>query len=240
MTQAFNADTINQLYNNIRTLFNRRQAIAAMPLTHEEYLNVFVPANLRDAFRAVAGTIDNKTFRNWKWLSSPNAHASGPVLGDEMLACSIKFNALAPPVPRVLEVQPDADPEILERIGAWIERGGDCSREFGRVNLVLASLNKEFSRVAIRYYWPTIIALCNADRSTLSLGKELQELRMPAKLKPLPRGLLTACRQTSETVAIAQLLPEKVEDQAEKSDISISIQTGQYYREPCGTFYGMG
>ena len=234
MANAFSNTIINNLHSNIRTLYHRRKQVGKLVLTNEEYIQTFVPHEARELFRDITPLMAfDKFFYRWDL----------PRYDNSALNATLHIDSHAPvPVPRELRMQPDAPKEIVERIYQWTEHGGDVSRDFGRVGRVLSILNENFSRTAIRYYWPTILALCSENPQTKDLVQELQEMRQPVKLNPLPLGLPLACRQTAETIATARLIPADIDETTLPHElagrVTIGIVEGQHYIEPFGAFYG--
>jgi hypothetical protein len=235
MANAFNNSTINNLQNNVRTLYYRRRMVGKLILTNEEYIQTFVPVEARDMFRDIAPLVATERYNHKFELRLQH---DKPALNAYLHMSEV---GVTPPVPRVLHIQRDAPKEIIERMVTWSERGGDVSREFGRVSKVLEILNHSFSRVAIRYYWPTILAICSESDATKPLVQELQELRAPAKLKQLPPGLARAMRLTAETVATARLIPTDVdkEERINAGEVLIDIASGQQYTEEFGYYWGL-
>jgi hypothetical protein len=236
MPAAFSRSTMDRLQATVRTLYYRRKQIGRLFLTHEEYIQTFVPAEARHAFREAA-----------PWCAPDNRqhHWELRLDKDNTMQATLRMHLVAgrpcpPPVTRMPRIQGDAPPEISQKIYDWAERGGDASREFGRVAKVLELLNMNFSRVAIRYYWPTILAICSeTDKAGMQeLVQEMQDMKMPARLRPLPTGVTAACRQAAETIATVRLIPADI-DEEEEGDVIIDIVAGQEYIEPFGTFYGM-
>lgn len=231
---AFSFNTVYQIHQNVHTLFRRRLAISRLTLTHEEYIQLFVPAPQRQLFRDIApfnglghtyvtGELDLGQFR------------------DEPLKGHLYIGGVcnnAPPLVKDLAVQHDAPPDVIARIKTWLENGGDVSRDFGRISKLLTMLNEGFSRGAIRHYWPSIMALCDGNEATIPLIAELQSMR-PNATKPLPPGLVQACRKTAETISTARLIPDDVKEQ-EWGEVTLEVTRGQTYKEEgLGTFYGM-
>ena len=90
----------------------------------------------------------------------------------------------------------------------------------------------------MRYYWPSIIAICSEDERTKAFAQELQELKTPTSPKPLPRGLLLACKATSETIATTKLIP--ADAQHVTGEVTLEVATGRSYWElDLGTFTGL-
>jgi hypothetical protein len=236
MPNAFNNTTMNNLALAVRQLFYRRQMVGKFYLTFDEYIRTFVPAEARDAFRQATGwTYADQRQHKWDLLL-PNGDKVNATL---RLVETISNGEHAPPAPRHIAIQGDAPPEIVENIREWALRGGDPSRDFGRVIQVLNILNQNFSRVAIRYYWPTILAILSEGTNTKDLVQEMQDLKMPARLKPLPPGLMQACRLAAETVSTTRLLPVDVEEPDAGGKAVIDIVCGQHYEETFGKFWGV-
>ena len=231
MAAAFNLSTTNNLQSNIRSLHYRRKHINKLELTFEEYIQSFVPSEMRDTFRTITPWVTVNNYSERFELRLPGSTVQAVLM--------LKDGENTPLIPRHMTIQPDAPIEIIDRIHAWHERGGDVSRDYGRVSKLLSMFNENFSRVAIRYYWPTIIAICSESDYTKDLVKELQELRTPAKLKPLPPGVAKACRQAAETIATARLVPADAGENIKVADVTIDIVSGQHYNEEFGDFYGM-
>ena len=238
MANAFGNQIMEKLHSNVRVLYNRRKKIGRLTLTNEEYLQTFVPREARDLFRDITPLIAVERFGHKFELRTQGGN-------NPALNASIYMDLAHPmPAPRNLEIQPDAPTEVVERINQWFVHGGDVSRDFGRVTKVLTLLNENFSRVAIRYYWPTILALCSENPQTKHLVQEMQEMRQPVKLKPLPPGLPIACRFAAETISTARLIPADVENTPDEEEtygagrVLINIVEGQHYYESFGDFYG--
>ena len=225
---AFNGEIVNKIANNIHALFQRRSRVGGLHLTNEEFIQTFVPTEARDVFRYITPLLSNGSARKFQLATSAG----------ELAVYAIPRGTPSPPVPRIMVIQPDAPQELVERINYWITHGGDVSREFGRVTKVFTELNAQCSRVAMRYYWPTILALCSESDATKGIVKELQELRTPNKLHSLPLGLMKACRLTADTIATARLLPADVEMPVYSEGMEITAVPGQKYEEDFGTFYG--
>ena len=231
MTHAFNSTTYSQLQSNITALYHRRTRIGKLELTFEEYIQTFVPSEARQLFRDITSYVtSNVTSQHF------TLYISGSPISSRVL---FRGGGKTPPFPRNMTIQPDAPNEIVDRIHSWYEHGGDASRDFGRVSKLLTFFNENFSRVAIRYYWPTILAICSEGEGTKHLVQELQELRTPVKLKPLPPGVAKACRQAAETIATTRLIPTDVEDSTEIGEATISIISGQQYDEEFDSFFGL-
>ena len=231
MPHAFNSTTCSQLHYNITTLYLRRTRIGKLELTFEEYIQTFVPTEARQMFRDITSYVTSSVSSQHFEL-----HISGSPVQSRV---TLKGGSKTPPIPRNMVIQPDAPNEIIDRIRSWYEHGGDASRDFGRVSKLLTFFNENFSRVAIRYYWPTILAICSEGENTKHLVQELQELRTPVKLKSLPPGVAKACRQAAETIATARLIPTDAGENTETADVTISIVSGQSYNEEFGSFFGL-
>ena len=235
MPNAFNNATINNMQGHVRQLYYRRKKIGRLTFTFEEYIKTFVPQEARDTFRDAAPWAYAST-RTHRWGLHTISGKLNATL--ELREDGRNGQTYAPPVPRHIMIQKDAPTELVQRIHNWAELGGDVSREFGRVMKVLELLNASHSRVAIRYFWPTILAICSEGNNTKDIVKDLQDMRMPVRLKPLPPGLLIACRQTAETIASAKLIPADIADD-ESGEVVIDIVAGQQYEEPFSTYWGL-
>lgn len=223
-----------QIENNIRALYARRRAIGTLLLSFDEYIATFVSAHAR------------QMIRDMRPLNGHQSMVSGQLslaqFGYEATA-TLYINGAdstnpAPPLVRSLEAQSDAPPEVIQRIHAWIENGADAHRDFARVMVLFRALNEKFSRAAMRHYWPTIMALCDGNDATKHLVSELQVMKAPAALKPLPPGYLDLCRKTAATVSTARLIPTDV-NVSNIAEVGIDVNGHQAYKEPgIGTFYG--
>lgn len=230
---AFSYSNRYQIEQNLRALMTRRKELPGCELSFEEYIQTFVPATARQLFRDIAPHHGIRGYVNGRLRLEPFG-------GDREATLHINTTKLAgPPLVANLEPQPDAPPEVVERIRTWLENGGDVHRDFGRVLFVLNYLNENFSRAAMRHYWPTIMALCDAE-PTQHLLAGLQANKVPATLKPLPAGMAALCRQTASTVATARLIPEiNTGEQKLPSEVTISSAQGQTYKEHGFQFYAL-
>lgn len=229
---AFSYGNRYNIETNIRTLYTRRQKIARLLLTFDEYIDTFVPAEARQLFREMMPYNGFTHIRASVELNQFGHHGQGMLLirGDRKPA---------PPMVKGLELQPDAPSEVVGRIKTWLENGGDVPGDFGRVMRVFNYLNDNYSRATMRHYWPTIIALCGNNPATQDLVPELQNMKAPSSVKPLPAGVMQACRKTASTVSTAQLIPEDV-GETEIDEVSIESRRSQLYNEPgIGAFYGL-
>jgi hypothetical protein len=231
---AFSYSTLNQLHQNIRALWYRRQRVGKLYLTHEEYIDTFVPLEAREHFTAIARHVQSRP--QWHDLYWPTADGSRLKLN---VLLESKVARPAPPYMHEHVVQPDAPQEVVDRINSWLTTGGDANRDFARVAMLLNKFNESCSRNTIRYYWPTIIPICAEHQDTKRFAEELAALKPPKNPAPLPRGLQQACRLTAETITTTLLIPTDVNDQG-WGETTIQVATGQKYNEPdLGDFIGL-
>jgi hypothetical protein len=231
---AFNQSVHATLQQNIRELWGRRLRIGRLNLSHDEYINTFVPVEARELFCGVSRYVMSKPA--WHDLNWPAADGTRLKLN---LLLDSKPGRPAPPYMHEHVVQPDAPQEVVDRINSWLKTGGDAHRDFARVGKLLEKLNETCSKNTIRYYWPTIIPICAASTHTKVYAEELQALKPPKNPTPLPRGLQQACRLTAETITTVGLIPTDVPNQ-DFGECSIQVQAGQRYEEPdLGKFSGM-
>ncbi|MGZ3350985.1 MAG: hypothetical protein ACXU89_18780 [Xanthobacteraceae bacterium] len=232
---AFSWNTHSQLQGNVRHLYWQRRKLARLILSHEDYIQAFVPAQQRQLFREIASHA--RSIADDGWVRLNWTHSGGATI---RLALTMQESTTSrvPPIPHHLELQPDAPQGVVDRINHWITNGGDVSRDYGRVMKVLGALNEHCSRNTLRYYWPSIIAICSVADNTKVLAAELQELKTPASPKPLPQGLSAACRLTAETIATTLLIPE--EARIAEGEVILEAVSGQEYTEPgLGHFFGI-
>jgi hypothetical protein len=225
---AFKSNYVHQINANIQTLFYRLKIVSKMTISHEEFLQLFVPEEHRDTYRSIAVMAHTGSpFARFQW-------------GDTHL--KIRLNHLTgsypPPVPRDMVLQGDAPEELVERIRTWMVSGGDASRDFGRVRAVLNKLNEELTKAQVRFVWPTIMALCNVNDVLAPLALELQDLKA-AGGAALPRGLLLACRKTAATISMTCLIPTDITER-EPGEVTLEAADGASHTEDgIGDFYGM-
>ena len=225
---AFKDTIAKQINENITTLFKRLKMVSKMTITHEQFLSLFVPAEHREMFRAMANLSDTGTWRraHCQWSNS------------KLMFHLNESGAYPPPVPRDMVLQHDAPADLVESISAWIRKGGDASADFGRVSAVFNKLNEELTKPQIRFVWPSIIALCNVTEVLGPTAAELQELK-PIGGVALPRGLLQACRKTAATIALAGLIPADIAARPE-GEVTVEAVDGRaLVEEGLGKFTGM-
>lgn len=225
---AFNYEKANQINSNIHTLFWRLKMVSKMTISHEEFLQLFVPAEDRDMYRSIAVRANvGGSVTRFQW-------------GDTHLRLRLNHQtgAFPPPVPRDMSLQGDAPEELLNRIRTWMVSGGDASRDFGRVRAVFTKLNETLSKAQVRFVWPTIMALCNVNDVLAPLALEMQDLKASGGA-PLPRGLLLACRKTAATISMTCLIPADIAER-EPGEVTIEAADGGGYTEDgLGDFNGL-
>jgi hypothetical protein len=226
---AFKYQHVNQINENIKVLFNRLKAVSKMTITHEEFLQLFVPAEHRDTYRSIAVLAETgSSFARFGW-------------GDTHLRLRLNHQTASypPPIPRSMILQHDAPEELVERIKVWMISGGDASRDFGRVRAVFNMLNEKLTKAQVRFVWPSIMALCNVNDTLAPLALELQDLKA-AGGAALPRGLLLACRKTAATISMTCLLPTDVASRDDAGEVTITTADGaEHCEDGIDGFYGM-
>jgi hypothetical protein len=229
---AFKYHHASLIESNIRLMFSRLKKVSTKTITHEEFLNLFVPAAHRETYRAMAILSETGAYRRlyYTWGGLKLSFQVNEMLGKQ-----------PPPIPRIVELQPDAPEELINDITLWSQSGGDASGDFGRVYTLFGKLNETLTKGQIRFVWPSIIAICganHADAVMLSVASELQELRQSGAV-PLPRGLLQACRKTAATISMTGLIPHDVEWR-DTGECLIQARDGSDYSEPeLGDFRGL-
>lgn len=231
---AFKDSVLNRLRENIRELYLRRSRIGRLTLTHEEYLATFAPREARDLLAAAAPYVEKPNGGVTFWLRYDN--------GEQVKLWMWRDTSPdrpAPPAVRQPTIQPDAPAEVLERFDTWLSRGGNISRDYGRVAATLYKLNELCkSPSQIRFFWPSIMQICAEHETTRGIGDGLQTLRSPQGLV-LPAGLQKACRLTTETLSTVALL-DKDTPEAPYGEVNITCTEGQKYEEPdLGEYHGM-
>jgi hypothetical protein len=227
---AFNYSASSQIKENIRTLYHRVKAVSTIPLTHEQFASLFIPAEHREMYREIATLARTEsacgTTFDWGstrlWIQMNRHDGQNPL-----------------PIPRDVVLQHDAPHELVSDITSWVANGGDASGEFGRVHALFNILNDTMTKGQIRFVWPSILAILSVNPILSETLKELQEVKVPAKQPELPRGLLAACRKTAMVVATASLIPADVPG-FEVITGCIEVSSGQNYDEPgLGEFRGL-
>jgi hypothetical protein len=232
---AFPSHAIHRLQENVKLLHERRKKAGRMVLTHDEYVQLFVPPESREHFRAIAYLMP-KTFSSDKFEWSRDSEK----LEMRMIRNGEDPGRPIPPPMAEYRIQPDAPADLVARVNEWLDRGGNISRDYGRVAALLGNLNAICSRQAMRYYWPTIISICAQNADTKDYAEELHALKTPAAPKPLPHGLLAACRATAETVNTTLLIPADAPDPGYSgADVTLTVAHQGYTEPGLGTFWGL-
>lgn len=230
---AFKHNLSSQIEGNIFAMFYRLKKVSSKTITHNNFIDLFVPVEHRAMYKTVAVAAETGSGRvaKHKW-------------GDLVLGFTLNQipGAYPPPIPRGTTLQPDAPEELVRGITAWSLNGGDASGDFGRVMRLFGVLNEELTRSQMRFVWPSIIALCRDDSGRVSIfetGNELQELKAPAIPPVLPHGLLLACRKTAGTITMAGLIPKDAPD-PEVGEVTVAALDGGHYDErDLGDFDGL-
>jgi hypothetical protein len=231
---AFSYAIKNDIDANISLMYTRLRCVSHKTLTHEDFIQLFVPAEHREMWRAAARLmVQHSRAVSYQWHNGPwlqfNLYDKGGSI---------------PATPRVLELQPDAPMDLIQSITKWTTHGGDASGDCGRIMKLFDILNDKCSKSQLRFLWPSILTiLCMDDNKTAlkEWARELQELKPPKQPVELPREVLQACRRTSETVAMIALIPHDIlSRQREHGEVEIYTSSGVRYNEPgLGEFYGL-
>lgn len=221
---AFSYTLTHQIEKNIRTMFGRLAIVTRKSISHESFLNLFVPAHQREMFRTMANLSETGTGRraNYDW--------EGTGL---LFRIYQKVNLRAPPIPRLMFLQEDAPEDLVADITRWATTGGNASGDFGRVLALFKALNEDLTRSQMRHVWPSIVPICDADPTNHQLkevAKEVQDMRPAAFPPALPHGLVQACRKTAATIAMTSLIPHDVEA-PEHGEVDITAVEGARYEE---------
>jgi hypothetical protein len=231
---AFHPKVRMKLCENIQALHERRKTVGRLTMTHDEYMATFVPSELRAAFRTVTPHAEVASMMNGIRWHEPDGTVTKCYITRDT------HDRRAPPPMRDHFVQPDAPIEVIERVNHWLARGGNTSRDFGRVLALLCKFDDNYTRREIRFYWPSILTLLGMHKETKQLAEELHSVRTPPSLKPLPPGLHRACRLTAETIATATLIPEDAQAAA-LGEVNMFAENWEKYEEPdLGEFNGLG
>lgn len=229
---AFNASTMYAINQNISTLYRRLKAVSTKKLTYDDFLNLFVAAEHRTMFKTI-GPLLYTSYHNSALVVWPDNTGLTFTLHDNQRV----------PMPRRLSMQPDVPPELVQSITDWIERGGNASREAGRVRVVVAQLNAMCTRQEMRYFWPSILPLLTFNESNsmcCEIAKQLADVKVPKNPPPISPGLRIALRKATETVAVMNLLPADIEDKAAGTEVTVTVAEGGTYEEPgLGSYTGM-
>lgn len=218
---AFSYSASSQIKENIRALFYRVKELSKLPLSHEEFSSLFIPAEHRQMYRDMSmlarlGDHHSVTFR---WGTS------------KLYFHLLKRDGQCPlPAPQNMVVQHDAPTELVERITTFVNNGGDASGEYGRVHMLFNALNDKMTKGQIRFVWPSVLTLLAVNPILAETLKELQDVKVPAKQPELLPGLLAACRKAAATIATASLIPSDVEP-FDMGAGFVEVANGQQYNE---------
>jgi hypothetical protein len=108
---------------------------------------------------------------------------------------------------------------------------------------VVETLNARCTKSQLRFVWPSILTLMNANPNNLALkdaAQAMHELKAPKEMPALPQGLGPALRKAAATVAMAALIPNELLDkEPEPAEVMVSISPGNRHEEPgIGTYWG--
>lgn len=170
--------------------------------THDDYFELFVPSELRQAFRdihkyAIMPLYYNNSFNVTLSASAPNSiHVNVN-----------NYNGYKSPlVPIEVTLQPSASPELVDRVTSLVTERTRIITDFCRVKEVIKALNKYCETPShMRFFWPQIATL--AARAELTTLVEKMKFN-PRDLCALPVGVRKACREAAITITQAQLLSD--------------------------------
>jgi hypothetical protein len=212
---ALNPSIMSSLNDAIKKIHKKVSAHNALALTHDDYLNLFVPPGLH-----IVAQQAPKEFLHYDYSSFTVPWAS--------VELRFELNGASHPmVARKVKLQGDtADPNLVSTIGGWVTQQVSVGYDFGRVKRVLEILNTKCKDAAqVRFFFPGILTLCSVecnDPSVLgAFAESIRAYKTPDKIPVLGPGLLSECQKASGIIAMSQLLSDPADVAAPPFEVAL-------------------
>ena len=211
----------------ITALKHRMVAHIDYTLTHDDFLEIFVPAHLHDT------AVEAPKHFHVPYRTSNVQHTTH--LASLTQACTFTVDLHdnkahhAPMVPRQVVQYPEENPRFLAILDP-LEQMADMHRRFALADRVLAELHDRCPTAHhMRFFWPTMLILMenSMDDPTKAAAEKLRAVRAPKSIPSLPTWLRLACKETSEIITAASLIPEK---QTVPREVTLSIKKLAAYK----------
>lgn len=194
-------------------------------LTHEDAVQMFVaPEHQTMALEAPKHFITTYS----RLHARSKYELSDGYAADVVVACEDIINP-APPNPRrhTFNLEHPAFPRLL----SYVEAQSETIKAWGLVIATLQGLSEECSSEAqMRYFWPSLLSLYDHsnDEEAQKFADTIRAPKTPRVIPALPQWLISACRETSVTIATATLLDDVTPAPSEVSVQIMSLSGWQY------------
>jgi hypothetical protein len=110
------------------------------------------------------------------------------------------------------------------KLNAWVKWRLDRGREWSLVQAVFDTLDQLMPSPAhVRFYWPSIAALCALSPYAAALADDLRDWKPPSNIPPIPPLLRKAVLEADSIVARALLLDSHVPDRDDEVNLTIDM-----------------
>ena len=206
---ALNGNKHAYMLSAIQVLQNRMSGHINCDLTHEDFLNLFVPQHLHET------AIEVPKYFHLPYRSSNVQHSVALASVNQTCTFVAQLHEAkgkhAPMVPREIIKHSEENPQFMPVLEV-LEQMSDMARRFALAKRVLTELDKRCSTPQqMRFLWPTMLVLMDnsVDDATKNAANKLRAVRAPKTFPALPAWLRMACKDSSEIITAASLIPDK-------------------------------
>lgn len=228
---ALNGNKHAYMLSAIQVLQNRMVGYVNFDLTHEDFLNLFVSQHLHET------AIEVPKYFHLPYRSSNVQHSVALASVNQTCTFVAQLHEtkgkIAPMVPREIIKHPEENPQFMPVLEV-LEQMSDMTRRFALAKRVLTELDKRCSTPQqMRFLWPTMLVLMDnsVDDATKNAANKLRAVRAPKTFPALPAWLRMACKDSSEIITAASLIPDKAVLPVEVTMTVKSLSSFDYHGE---------
>lgn len=195
----------SMMRHSINLLFKKMTSHIKYDVTHDEFIDAFIPPHLREMARSIPQHFDVR-FRNTTVNIDIPVEGRGARI---VLDITDYKGALAPMIPRTCLVPPPDHPVML-KVTDYLMQYAEVSKQFSLAMRVLEELDKRLgSDAQMRFFWPAVLILLEQhdDAEMKATADKLRVSKPPRNSPYLPEWVRTACRDTSASIAAASMIP---------------------------------
>ena len=220
---AFSHHKYSYMNNTISVLFRRMQSHLEYDLSQEQFIDLFIPEELREMSVRAPQLFDLPYRKTHLELKIP--------LGDQTVQFMLTANEIngkaAPLLPKKTIKYEAYDYETDPRFGAirkYLQEYADLSRKFAVAKRVLYELNEQCgSENQMRYLYPTCLILldhANEDKCKETADK-LRAVKPPKTFPFLPEWLRVGSQESANIITAASMIPDKP---SVTSEVSLTVR----------------
>jgi len=215
------------LHNALNEVKARLNNLHQISFTHEEYLAMFAPEDdhriLKEASKVAhvgsGGGQFGMDFKSHRFAA----------FGSNEVGLNFTIHEIegwAPLMHRNTKILRDAPVHLVARLEDWVLASVEHNFEVSRASSLLSFLDENCETPRqVRYLWPSILALCAMNESTMEFGDKLRPLKVPRALPAMDDYVKAAFKRTAGIIAGASLLPHSDTHEAVLHPVAVRLTT---------------